>query len=100
MFRFNSLDLKWETARFVRELLALCLSDRSFEWSRDYCTAVNELIFAKLTDQRDQKMVINKILPEVCETIALLMRAHASEGRLFWDTCIDDFLDTYQQVSS
>lgn len=59
MLRFQSLDLKHEIARFIKEntqLIVEKLHDTSFEWSKEFLSSVNEFLFQKVTDQRDLKV--------------------------------------------
>ena len=45
MYRFNSLELKLEVARFIKDITSLIRYDQSFQWSKDMIIALNEFLF-------------------------------------------------------
>jgi hypothetical protein len=98
MFRFNNIDIKHEITRFIRENTELIVSSphpQSLQWSRVLITSTNQFMFQKIADSRDQKTLVSKILPEICETYALLMKAHKNAFTTY-PTFIDDLLESYQ----
>jgi hypothetical protein len=97
MFRINSLELKLEIVKLVRENCELIVEsgcDRQFAWVKEMLTAINEFLFQKLVDTRDIKTLINRILPEVCECFSLFIKG-LFKGFAFFDNFLNELFETY-----
>lgn len=100
-FKINNLDLRWEIIKLIKENTELIIErglQSSIEWCHDYLAIIAEFLNQKLSDNRDVKTLVNKILPEVCETYVLFLKAYYKLGITFQDDVVGQILASFQEI--